>query len=159
MGNSGSGALHLQKGTEVTTKRAHVRHIAGLSFIGEADSHHLVTMDSPVDGSPTSATSPMEMILVALGGCTGGDVISILQKKRLKVEGFELEISGVRTDEHPRVYTSIEVKYRITGRNIPAAAVERAIELSTTRYCSISAMLRNAGVTMSHSYTIVPPEE
>ena len=96
-------------------------------------------------------------ILFALGGCTGSDVVAILKKKRVPVQDFEMNLTATQADEHPQVYTSIHVEYVFYGTGINAADVERAIELSTTKYCSVSAMLR-ASVTITHSYRIEPPK-
>jgi putative redox protein len=93
------------------------------------------------DGDSRLAMSPMEMLLGALVGCAAADVITILQKKRQDVTGLEARVHGLRCEEHPRVYTDIQVTFVLTGRQIQAAAVERAIELTETKYCSASAML------------------
>ncbi len=93
------------------------------------------------DGNAEAGMSPMEMLLAALAGCTGADVIDILRKKRQAVTRFELRVSGERTETHPRVYTAIEVTYVVTGHRVDPAAVRRAIELSEGKYCSVSAML------------------
>ena len=83
----------------------------------------------------------MELLLIALGGCTGADVVSILEKKRQRVTAYEIEVRGERRAEHPRIYTSIEVVHRIRGHKVDPKAVAHAIELSETKYCSVSAML------------------
>jgi putative redox protein len=99
----------------------------------------------PVAGGPSAEGEegfrPMELLLVGLGGCTGLDVISILEKKRQKVTHFEVQVHGDRADEHPKVFTHIVVEYIVGGENIDRAAVERAVELSSTKYCSARAML------------------
>ena len=78
---------------------------------------------------------------MGLGGCTSMDVISILQKKRIKLDGYECILEATRAEEHPKVFTEITVKFIFYGSNIPREAVERAIELSKSRYCSVAAML------------------
>jgi putative redox protein len=93
------------------------------------------------DGDSQQAMSPMEMLLGALVGCAAADVISILQKKRQAVTGLEARVHGLRCEAHPRVYTDIQVTFILTGRQIEPAAVQRAIELTETKYCSASAML------------------
>jgi putative redox protein len=105
------------------------------------------------NGEEREGASPMETILVALASCTGMDVISILHKKRQEVNGFEVKVHGDRTNEHPKVFTHVKVEYIITGRNIDPAAAERAVELSTTKYCSVHAMLIKA-VEIEHKITI-----
>jgi putative redox protein len=83
----------------------------------------------------------MELLLISLGGCTGADVSSILEKKRQKVTLYEIEIKAERRQEHPRIYTRIEVLHRLRGHGIDPKAVAHAVELSETKYCSVSAML------------------
>jgi putative redox protein len=138
-------------------KEALVRHIQGVTFAAKADSGHWVMMDGPsqVGGSDAGAR-PKELILMALGGCTGSDVATILQKKRVPLEGLELFLSAEVAQEHPQVYTSIHVTYVVYGENINPVDVERAIELSTTKYCAVSAMLR-ASVNITHSFEIKTP--
>jgi putative redox protein len=88
-----------------------------------------------------------------LGGCTGSDVASILQKKRVKLDGFEMNIEADMSEDHPKVYTKINIEYVFYGKDIKATDVERAIELSQTKYCGVTAMLQKA-VEITHSYRI-----
>ena len=139
-------------------KEALVRHMQGMTFAGKADSGHWVMMDGPAQlGGSDAGARPKELVLMALGGCTGSDVAAILQKKRIPFEDFELRLTANVAEEHPQVYTSIHIEYVVYGENINPADVERAIELSTTKYCSVSAMLR-ASVEITHSYQIKPPQ-
>ena len=119
----------------------------GLSFTGKAftSNHTLPLGADPAAGGENDGFRPTELVLVALAGCTAMDVISILQKKRAVVTAFEVKTHGKRAEEHPRGFTSFTVEYVVTGRNIDPAAVERAIELSETKYCSVMATLRSAG--------------
>lgn len=138
------------------TKHAVVKQIQGITFAAKADSNHWVTMDGPATfGGSNAGPSPKELLLMALGGCTASDVVPILKKKRVPVEGFEIRLTGTAREEHPQIFTDIHIEYIITGDNINPADVERAIELSTTKYCSISAMLQSS-VTITHSYKIEP---
>jgi putative redox protein len=89
----------------------------------------------------------MEMVLLGLAGCTGMDVISILQKKRQQVTAFHLNIKGSRAEEHPKSFTRIEVEYVVRGHAIAPEAVARAIELSQTRYCSVMGSLKAEIIT------------
>ncbi len=140
----------------MATKHAVVRQISGLTFAAKADSNHWVTMDGPANlGGSDAGSRPKELLLLALGGCTGSDVVAILRKKRVPLEGFEIRLSGEARDEHPQIFTSIHLEYIFSGKDILQADVERAIELSTTKYCSVSAMLRET-VKITHSYTINP---
>jgi len=126
----------------------------GLQFVATAGvSNHAIVLDgSPKVGGADTGMRPMEALLVALGGCTGMDVISILQKKRVAVTGFEVRLSGDRAEEYPKRYERIKLEFVVMGRDIPEAAVKRAIELSQTKYCGATASL-NADV--SYTYRIV----
>lgn len=121
----------------------------GLSFTGETGSGFTIPLGTAVEyGGDGSAPGPMEVVLVALGGCTAMDVISILEKKQQKVTGFEIKVHGDRAEAHPKVYTDITLEYIVTGINLDLEAVKRAVELSETKYCSVNAMLKKtANVT------------
>ena len=93
------------------------------------------------DGDSREAMSPMEMLLGALVGCAAADVVSILEKKRQVVTNLEIRVHGLRCEEHPRVYTNIDVTFVVTGRQVEPVAVRRALDLTRSKYCSVSAML------------------
>ncbi len=95
----------------------------------------------------------MELIAIGLAGCTGMDVISILSKKKQKVTRFEVQVHAEKSTEHPKVFTRIEVEYIVEGEEIDRIAVERAVELSVTKYCPAQAMLMKA-VPITHKITI-----
>jgi len=115
---------------------------SGMSFTAETNSGFNVNMDTPVDyGGNGIGPSPMELVLVSLGGCTAMDVISILEKKRQDVTNFEILLHADRATEHPKVFTEITIEFVVTGHAIDEEAVKRAVELSETKYCSASAML------------------
>jgi len=129
-----------------------------LMFTGFSSSGLSIPLDtSKANGGHDTGISPMELLLTALAGCTGMDVISILQKKQQKVTGFEVQVEGVRAEEHPRVWAEIWIKYVVTGHQIDPAAVERAIELSRDKYCGVSATLRPTA-TLHDSYEIIEAE-
>ncbi len=135
-------------------KHAVVRQIQGITFAARSDSNHWVFMDGPVTfGGSDAGPRPKEMLLFALGGCTASDIVPILKKKHVPLEGFEVRLSGNVRGEHPQVFTDIHIEYVFYGDSIDRRDVERAIELSTTKYCAISAMLR-ASVNITHSYRI-----
>ncbi len=139
----------------MATKTAIVKNIQGVTFMGKADSNHWVTMDGPEEfGGSNAGTRPKELVLLALGGCTGSDVAVILRKKKVKVENFEINISADVQETHPQVFTKIHLEYVFYGKDIPKEAVERAIELSQKTYCSVTAMLQKA-VEITHSYKFV----
>jgi putative redox protein len=101
---------------------------------------------------------PMQMILASLAGCSGVDVVNILKKKRVNFNDLQINVSGKRTDTHPKVYTDIHVTYLIWGENIKEKDVEQAIKLSEEKYCSVSAMLKSTARIYS-DYRILAPGE
>jgi putative redox protein len=107
-------------------------------FIGKNQAGGTVQMGT-IDGKP--GVGPMEMLLVALAGCTGMDIVSILNKKRVKLDNFEVSVRGRRAEDYPKIWTEIEVIYRLWGENIDPKAVEQAIQLSEEKYCSVGIML------------------
>jgi putative redox protein len=142
----------------MATKKAIVKQVQGITFIGKTDSNHWITMDGPEHvGGSNAGIRPKELLLIALGGCTGSDVASILGKKKVKLDGFEMNINADVSDEHPQVFTKINLEYVFYGKNVPVKDVERAIELSLTKYCAVTAMLRKA-MPVEHTYRIVEPE-
>jgi putative redox protein len=139
----------------MATKKALVKQVQGITFVGKTDSNHWVTMDGPPDfGGSNAAIRPKELLLLALGGCTGSDVASMLAKRRVNLCNFQIEIEAEVAEEHPQVYTKINLEYVFEGKNIKKEDVERAIELSLTKYCSVTMMLQKA-VNITHSYRIV----
>ncbi len=139
----------------MATKTAFIKQLKGITFVGKSDSNHWITMDGPEDfGGSNSGVRPKELLLIGLGGCTGSDVISILSKKKIKVDGFEMNITSEVSDEHPQIFTKINIEFLFFGKNIPSDAVERAIELSQTKYCSVTKMLEKAA-EITHSYKII----
>jgi len=119
-------------------KVAQLVYVSEDTFVAESQSGHAVVTSFAHD---STAPSPMELLLISLGGCTGADVYSILRKKRQQVTSYSIEVRGVRRAEHPRIYTAIEVVHSVRGHGVESAAVAHAIELSETKYCSVSAML------------------
>lgn len=130
-----------------------VKWIDGLRFVAYAEhSGSSMVMDgAAANGGRDSAVRPMEALLVSLAGCTGMDVISILQKKRQQVTGLQMNVRGTRADEHPRRYVRIELEYVVRGHDVQEQAVIRAIELSQEKYCGVTASL-NAEIV--HSFRI-----
>jgi putative redox protein len=131
---------------------ARIRWVDGEVFLGTSVSGHAVPFDS--DRERNTAPGPMEMLLLALGSCTGTDVVSILKKKRQQMDGFEIEVSGTRAEEPPRVWTEIKIFYRVWGR-VDEKALRDAIALSESKYCSVSAMLGKTAV-ISTRFEILP---
>jgi len=132
-------------------------HFAGNDlFVGVSPSGHAQAIET--DSVRSSAATPMELLLIALGSCTGVDVISILKKKRQQVTDYRIEVSGERREARPRSYTRLFVKHIVRGRGISAAALASAIELSDTKYCSVAATLRGSAEIVS-SYQIVEEDK
>lgn len=126
-----------------------------LSFEGSAETGFTVPLGAhPSVGGDNDGFRPMELLAVGLAGCTAMDVISILQKKRQDITGFETKVHAEQSGEHPKVFMHITLEYIITGRQVDPAAVERSIELSATRYCPAQAMLSKA-VEINTQYTIL----
>lgn len=126
-----------------------------MSFNGSSESGYWVPLGtSPSVGGENDGFRPMELIAIGLAGCTGMDVISILEKKKQNVTNFEVRVHAENAVEHPKVFTSIEIEYVVQGVGIDAAAVERAVELSETKYCPAQNMLGKA-VPITHKISII----
>ena len=127
----------------------------GMSFIAQTGSGHLVTMDGAAAGGGNDlAPRPMEMVLVGTGGCTAYDVVLILKRGRHDVRGCEVQVTAERAEQDPKVFTRIEMKFTVRGRNLKRDTVERAVQLSHEKYCSATAMLAKTA-QISHSVEIV----
>ena len=126
----------------------------GLAFTVVGGSGYTLRTDNP---SGVNAASPMELVAMAAASCTASDVMSILQKKQQQVTNFEVRVTAPRADEHPKVFTAIELEYIVTGHAVDPKAVERAIELSLTKYCSVNKMLEKA-TKITHRYRIIEEE-
>lgn len=139
---------------EPRTVRATLVDPTEMAFQATGPSGHSVTLDaSPEHGGSGRGPSPMELLLEALAGCTGMDVISLLRKMRQRVTAYEVRVSGTPASEHPRIYTHVEVEHIVSGEQLDRAKVERAVELSATRYCPVSATLSGVGEVV-HRVTI-----
>lgn len=136
------------------TKTAYLKQIKGITFAGKTDSNHWITMDGPEEfGGSNAGIRPKELLLLALAGCTASDVVAILTKKRTPLDDFEINIKADISDEHPQVFTKIDLEYVFYGRDLNVKDIERAIELSQTKYCAVTAMLEKA-IEIKHSYKI-----
>jgi len=123
-----------------TTTNAIIKFSGDDLFIAVTPSGHAQVLDT--NSERGSAASPVELLLIALGSCTGIDVISILKKKRQQVTDYRIEVSGQRRTKHPRAYTRMQVRHILRGRNLSKKAVAQAVELSEAKYCSVAATLR-----------------
>jgi putative redox protein len=126
----------------------------GLAFTGSANSGYLIPLDArKAAGGHEMGFQPLQLFAIGLVGCTGMDVISILTKKKQQVTEFEVSAEIERAEDHPKVFTKILITYKVTGKDIDRAAVERAVELSETRYCPAIAMLEKAA-EISHKIVL-----
>ena len=132
--------------------KAVVRFAGDGLFIGITPSGHAQVLET--DHERASAATPVELLLIALGGCTAVDVISILRKKRAQVTDYHVEVLGERRTEHPRSLKRMEVRHVLRGRKLSEKDVSQAIELSETKYCSVAATLRPTAEIVS-SYQII----
>jgi len=125
---------------------------SGMAFAAETGSGHLVNMDGAPDGGGRNlAPRPMELLLAGAGGCTAYDVVLILKRGRHDVRGCRLQLSAERAATDPKVFTKIQMHFIVSGRQLPPAAVERAIAMSHEKYCSATIMLgQTAEVVVTH---------
>ena len=131
---------------------AKIKWLESQKIVGESGTGHSVVMDS-IDSN--KGVSPMEMLLLGVGGCTSIDVLSILKKSKQDVIDFEVRVKAEREEEHPRVFQEVNIHYIIKGRKISESHVERAIELSTEKYCGASITLGRSGTKMKYTHEIV----
>jgi putative redox protein len=125
------------------------RHFEGIS------NGHAIQMDSPLPTGSDQGMSPMSMLLVALGGCTGIDVVDILSKERQEITNLTVDINAERAKEYPMVFTKVELIFKVFGHGLRREAVERAVRLSKEKYCSVGIMLAKT----AHISTIIEIEE
>jgi putative redox protein len=129
--------------------------LAGMAFTGTTPSSHTINIDTGIEvGGSASAPEPNELLLLALGSCTGMDVIAILRKKRQVVTAYTINVYANQAKEHPRVYTEILVEHIVEGRGVDPKAVARSLELSLTKYCPVHALLARA-TRVEHAYRIL----
>ena len=135
--------------------KARVQWLDGRAFVGESGSGHAVVMDgAPESGGRNIGVRPMEMLLLGLGGCTAFDIVMILERMREKVTGLDIALEAERAGEDPKVFTHVKMIYKVTGRNLKPANVERAVNLSAEKYCSASAMFEKTA-KIEHSFEII----
>jgi putative redox protein len=137
----------------VGEKRVSLRHEGGNRFVAATASGHDVVVDN---AKGDTGPRPTELLLVAIAGCTAMDVVDILAKKRQVFTGYSTEVSGVQRETAPNVFTDITVVHHLEG-DVETEAVRRSVELSATRYCTVSAQLASGVARISHRYHIVRP--
>ncbi len=135
--------------------KATVKWLDHMSFVGESGSGHSVVMDGPPDdGGRNLGVRPMEMVLMGMGGCTAFDVVMILQRYRQDIIDCHVELEAERASEVPKVFTKIHAHYVITGKGLDEKKVERAVNMTAEKYCSVSIMLA-ATAEVTHDFEII----
>lgn len=122
----------------MATAKAMVRHVRGHTLLGKGVSNHWIPLETTVDESPAAANDPVQLLLMACAGCVMIDSVDILKKSGMEPSAFEIEIEGLRRDTRPKIFRRLDYRVRINGSNLKAEAVHRALELSLTKYCSVS---------------------
>jgi putative redox protein len=129
----------------VAMKKTVSTHWLGdMKFDSEVNGHRIVIDALPENGGHDEGPRPKMLMLTALAGCTGMDVVSILKKMRVEVEGFDIEVSTEETEEHPKHFTQMHIIYKFKGKDLPMDKLEKAVDLSQERYCGVSFMYRKA---------------
>ena len=128
---------------------AQMKWTDGLQFVGRVGNGPAIILDNP-EGA--SGPSPMQVVLIGIAGCTGMDVVSILKKKRSTFKDLQLNITGDQKEDHPKAYTKIQMEFLVYGQGVKPSDVERAIELSVTKYCSAIASIK---AEVAYSYRIL----
>ena len=147
--------MRLRKENAMAEITARVKLIEGMQMLGESGSGHALVMDAaPSVGGRDMGVRPMELLLIGMGGCASIDVVTILRKGRHTVTDCVATLKGVRAETDPKVFLEIFLHFVVTGKGLPANAVERAIRLSEETYCSASAMLGKTAKIQT-SYEIV----
>ena len=135
-----------------TLKSVDLLHLGGMHFDASPSSGHPIAFD---DRTSDLGGSPVETLLAALGSCSAMDVVSIATKKRQRLHAYAVHVSGSQRDEYPQVFTEIDVVHEVTGPDLAEAAIRRAIELSATKYCPVSAMLAMGETEIHHGFRVV----
>lgn len=135
--------------------KARVKWLDNMSFVGESGSGHSIVMDgAPESGGRNLAARPMEMVLMGMGGCTAFDVVAILKKARQPISDCIVELSAERAEDIPKIFTKIHVHYLVKGRGLSEKQVEKAVNLTADKYCSVSIMLAKSA-EITHDFEII----
>ncbi len=138
--------------------KAHLAQIRGMKFEAQVDGAPAIVLDADQKDVPIGGPSPMQATLLAAMGCTASDVVWILNKQRVPFTKLEIDGEAERAKEDPKVFTTIHLHYRVYGDGVREAAVKRAINLSSEKYCSVGIMLRRGGVAWENTWEILPPK-
>ncbi|MBP1640184.1 MAG: OsmC family protein [Bacteroidetes bacterium] len=133
------------------THTVHTSWKGNMQFSAQVSGHSVAMDASPEFGGEDAGSRPKELLLAAIAGCSGMDVVELLRKMRVEIQKFDMEVSADVSDTHPKVYTHMHIIYNLTGKNIDTAKVQKAVDMSQEKYCGVSAMLRQA---MKISYEI-----
>ena len=135
--------------------KARIKFVENVTFLAESGTGHAMVIDgAPAEGGRNLGPRPMELLLMGLGSCTAFDVVLILRKGREKVTDCVIEVEAERAATDPKVFTRIHMHYRVAGRGLAPAKVERAIALSAEKYCSASAIMSKTA-TITHDWEVV----
>jgi putative redox protein len=139
--------------------QATIKWVDGVMFVGESGSGHAIVIDGPPDhGGRNMGSRPMELMLMGVGSCSSFDVVNILQKGRNHVTACIAEVTAERVDAVPSVFSKIHLHFKVSGKGLTEAVVERAVKLSAEKYCSASIMMGKAGVEITHDFELIEVE-
>ena len=136
--------------------QAKVTWAGGMRFVGSGDTGHGILMESKLADTPQVASSPMEVVLMALGGCSSVDIVDIMRKQRQELSSLEVEIKAERVKDFPRVFTKADLAFVASGEGLTEAGLQRAVALSMEKYCSVAAILRKSGCEVTYSHKLAP---
>lgn len=139
----------------MATHHTKVTHREGLSFDGELQGHKIPLDADPSVGGKDYGPTPKPLMLTSLAGCTGMDVAAILEKMQMPYDSFEVQVEGDTTDQHPKRYSDIRLRYVFTGSDLDQAKIEKAVKLSQEKYCGVSAMLKDVS-TVDYEIVLNP---
>jgi putative redox protein len=135
--------------------KARVKWVQDVMFVAESNSGHSLVLDgAPEAGGRNLGLRPMELLLLGLGGCSAFDVVTILKRGREAITDCVVELDGQRADTEPKVFTAVELVYKVTGKNLDPKKVERAVNLSAEKYCSASKMFEKTA-KLTHRIVII----
>ncbi len=136
----------------MTDKTVEIHHDSGMRLVARTGSGHEIVMD---DGKGDTGARPTELVITALGACTGMDVVSILRKKHLDVTRFDVQVRATQRAAYPQIFTDIDMVVEVEGPDVTVAAVREAIELAARKYCSVGAMLAAGETAIRHRYRVI----
>jgi putative redox protein len=137
-----------RKGIIMTKEQVKIKWLENMAFSAEVNGHEMILDAAEKVGGENRGPRPKPLMMAALAGCTGMDVVSILKKMRVELDDFNVYVEGDLTEEHPKQYAQMHVIYEFKGKNLPEEKLQKAVNLSEERYCGVSAMYRKAfGIT------------